>query len=228
MNFKFFLLSIYAFCSLIVAIILMYLFRSKTHTFRKVWAYTMIKLIGVNIVEVGKLDTEADVIAMNHNSMLDVILFDYLHTRDIAWVANVKLSKIPLFGHIFTIPKLILIDPTKKSSLKTLFVKTKDEVGKGRPIGIFPEGTRGDTNDMAKFVMGTKMLVKKLNLSIQPIILVNTRQRLDTKTYTSSPGKVKIIYLDTIHPSNLEEEWYETLYLEMKKRYEAEKSIVDI
>ena len=200
----------------------MYLFKSKTHTVRKVWAYSMIKLIGVKIEEVGQLDTEADVIAMNHNSMLDIILFDYLHSQDIAWVANIKLSKIPLFGLIFTLPKLILIDPMKNSSLKTLLNKASKEIKEGRPIGVFPEGTRGDTNDMIKFKIGTKLLVQKLNLSVQPIILVNTRERLDTKTYKSSPGLVKIIYLDTIYPSKSEEDWYDHLYHQMKTKYDTE------
>jgi len=200
----------------------MYLFKSKIHTVRKVWAYSMIKIIGVKIEEIGKLDTKADVIAMNHNSMLDILLFDHLHSKDIAWVANIKLSKIPLFGLIFTLPRLILIDPMKKSSLKTFLLKTRKEIEEGRPIGVFPEGTRGDTNDMIKFKVGTKLLVQKLNLSVQPIILVNTRERLDTKTYNSSPGVVTIIYLDTIDPSELKEDWYEELYHQMKTKYDAE------
>ena len=195
---------------------------------RKVWAYSMIKMIGVKIEEVGKLDTEANVIAMNHNSMLDILLFDHLHSKDIAWVANNKLSKIPLFGLIFTLPRLILIDPIKNSSLKTLLTKTKQERKEGRPIGVFPEGTRGDSNDMIKFKIGTKLLVEKLHLSVQPIILVNTRERLDTKTYKSSPGVVKIIYLDTINPSDLKDDWYEGLYHQMKTRYDTEITNINI
>ena len=203
----------------------MSIFKSKIHTLRRAWAYTLIKVMGIKIEEIGKLDTQANIIAMNHNSALDVILYEYLHPKDIAWVANTKLAKIPIFGIIFVIPKLIMIDPTKKASLKSLLTKTKNEIDKDRPIAIFPEGTRGDTNDISKFHMGTKLLVERLNLTIQPILLINTRKRLDTKTFTLSPGTVKIIYLDTINPSNIKENWYEELHYDIKKRYELEISV---
>lgn len=202
----------------------MYLFRSKTHKIRKLWANSMIKLIDITIEETGQLDPNANVIALNHNSMLDIILFDHLHSKDIAWVANDKLSKIPLFGLIFTLPRLVLIDPLQKTSLKVLLNNVQKETKEGRPVGVFPEGTRGDTNDMIKFKVGTKLLVEKLNLSVQPIILVNTRERLDTKTYKSSAGIVKIIYLNTINISNLKEDWYDALYDQMRTVYEAENN----
>jgi 1-acyl-sn-glycerol-3-phosphate acyltransferase len=46
--------------------------------------------------------------------MFDITLLDYLHPKDIVWVTNSKLAKIPVFGWIFKLPNLILIDPIKK------------------------------------------------------------------------------------------------------------------
>ena len=75
----------------------MYFFRQRIPLIRKSWAFSMIKIIGVDIESTGVLDTNADLIVLNHNSMLDIILLDYLHPIDIAWVTNIKLANAPVF-----------------------------------------------------------------------------------------------------------------------------------
>jgi len=177
----------------------------------------MVKLIGVNIKETGLLDTKADIIVLNHNSMFDITLLDYIHPRDIAWVANEKLAKVPVFGWIFKFPNLILIDPLKRSSLKILVNRTKEELDNKRPIGIFPEGTRGDTDEIITFQKGAKLLVEKFNLRVQPIVLVDARKRLDTKTFKTSPGTVKVIYLDTV--DSKDKDWFDKLENSVKETY---------
>lgn len=177
----------------------------------------MIKIIGIDIESTGFLDTNADLIVLNHNSMLDIILLDYLHPKDIAWVTDIKLANAPVFGWIFKFPNLILIDPKKRSSLRILINRSKEEVVNKRPIGLFPEGTRGDTNDMVDFQKGGQLIAERLNLKVQPIVLIGTRERLDTKKFISTTGQIKVIYLDTIEPSN--KEWFEKTEKTMKDTY---------
>lgn len=210
-------MGIYSFFSLLIVIIFMYLFRKKIPLIRRVWAWTMVKLVGIDLEEIGSLDTDADIIILNHNSMFDITLLDYLHPNDIAWVANKKLANVPVFGWIFKFPNLILIDPAKRSSLKILQTRVKEELANKRPIGIFPEGTRGNNDKILKFQKGTKLLAEKFNLKIQPIVLINTRQRLDTKTFISTPGKIKIVYLETVESSH--NEWFDEVEQLVKDTY---------
>lgn len=217
MNFKGFLVAIYSLFSLLIVIVMMYFFRQKIPLIRKLWAFSMIKIIGVDIENTGTLDASADLIALNHNSMLDIILLDYLHPADIAWVTNIKLANVPVFGWIFKLPNLILIDPLKRSSLRILTNRTREEVANKRLIGLFPEGTRGDTNDMTDFQKGGQLIAERLNLKVQPIVLIGTRERLNTKTVISTPGQIKVIYLDAIKPSN--KEWFEKTEKTMKDTY---------
>lgn len=218
MNIRGILLSVYSFFSLLLVIVFMFLFKNKIHLIRKLWSTSMIKLIDINIQEIGSLDKNADILLLNHNSMLDVILLEHLHDKDIAWVTNKKLAKIPLFGFIFKLPSLILIDPQNRSSLKLMMSRLKEELRNNRPIGIFPEGTRGVNNEMLKFQNGIKIIAEKLNLKVQPIVLTNTRKRLDVKTMRATSGEVNIIYLDTIQP--IGEDWYEELEKNFKYKYE--------
>jgi len=211
MNFKGFLVGVYALFSLLIGIICMYIFKNKRLQIRRLWAKSMVKLLGIKIVELGTLDSAADILIANHNSMLDIIILDYLSSKDIAWVTNMKLSKIPVFGLIFKLSNLILIDPQKPSSSKKLLNRVKEEIANDRPIGIFPEGTRGNSDTIIKFKQGTKLIVEKLELKVQPIVLINTRARLDTKTFKSTSGEVIVIYLKTIIPSQLDTDWYEKM-----------------
>lgn len=202
-------MGIYSFFSLLIVIVFMYFFRKKIPLIRRIWASSMVKLVGVDVKEIGSLDSSSDMIILNHNSMFDITLLDYLHPKDIAWVTNIKLANISVFGWIFKFPNLILIDPKKRNSLKILISRAKEEVQNKRPIGIFPEGSRGDNDSIADFQKGAKLIAEKLNLKVQPIVLINTRQRLDTKTFISTPGEVKVVYLDTIVPS--EKDWFEKM-----------------
>lgn len=217
MNLKGLLVGLYSFFSLLIVIVMMYFFRQKIPLIRRNWAHSMIKIIRGDIESTGQLDADAELILLNHNSMLDILLLDYLHPKDIAWVANIKLANAPVFGWIFKFPNLILIDPKKRSSLKILLKRSKQELASKRPIGIFPEGTRGDTNQIADFQIGGKILAEKHKLKVQPIILTGTRERLDTKKLNSTPGKIKVTYLDTVDTS--QKDWFEKTEKSMKETY---------
>jgi 1-acyl-sn-glycerol-3-phosphate acyltransferase len=181
----------------------------------------MLGITGTKIVEIGTLDSDADLVMINHNSMLDILIFDHLHPKDLAWVARATLAKAPIFGAIFRLPRLILIENTKKSSIKELIAKSKHEFEQKRPIAIFPEGTRGKDDDMQKFQIGAKIIADKLNLKVQPIVVTNTRQRLDTSNLYSSSGEVKVVYLDTVTTEN--KEWYKDTEEKMREVYEANR-----
>ena len=211
----------YSFFSLLLVILFMFVFKTKVHHIRQLWSASMVKLIGVKIEEIGTFNKDADVILLNHNSMLDVILLDYLHPKDIAWVTNEKLIKIPVFGWIFKLTNLIIINPVKPSSVTILVNRIQEELLRSRPIGIFPEGTRGKNDTIIKFKKGIKNISEGLNLTIQPIVLVGTQEGLDTKKLVSTSGEVKVIYLDTIASYN--ENWYENLENEFNDVYKKYK-----
>jgi 1-acyl-sn-glycerol-3-phosphate acyltransferase len=149
--------------------------------------------------------------------MLDIIVLEHLHPKDIAWVARSSLAQAPLFGYIFKLPNLILIDHKKRSSIKYLSQRAKEEHQNSRPIAIFPEGTRGKDNSIKKFQAGAKIVANNLELKVQPIVLTNTRDRLDTDNLRSSSGEVEIIYLDTIDTKD--KEWYKKVEESINRTY---------
>ena len=199
-----------------IVIVLMYIFKSKNRTIRKVWGAIQLKLLGITLEIEGTLDNDANLIAMNHQSLVDIIIFEYLHQNNIAWVAKKEIASLPWFGHILKAPDMIIIERESKSSLMKLLKEAKEKYKQNRPIAIFPEGTRTDGKKLRKFKAGAKLIAQKNNFKVQPIVIVGSRNILDSKKMTQNSGVVKIICLPLVQ-ADKHTSWYEDMEEDMGK-----------
>ena len=195
--------------SITVAIVvcLMYAFRNHTHKIIKMWMSLQMFFLGIKLKEVGKMDESCDMVIMNHQSLLDIIVIEYIHNRNLAWVGKKEISDMFFFGHIMKAPQMISIDREDKKGIITLLKEAKDRVSKGRPIAMFPEGTRNDGRSMFEFKPGAQMVANKLGLKVQPLIILNTKKILDSKKLIQTPGEVTVIYLDPVQ-ADRKTDWF--------------------
>jgi 1-acyl-sn-glycerol-3-phosphate acyltransferase len=183
---------------MLIAIVLMYTFRKHHHSIRKKWVAIEVKLLGIKLETHGKLDPTCDMFMMNHQSLLDIVIIEHIHSRNLAWVGKKEITDLPIFGHIMKAPEMISINREDKTGIVTLLKEAKNRLNNNRPIAMFPEGTRSD---------GSK-----------PIVLINTRKVLDSKTLKVTPGVVKIIYLDPI-VANKKSDWFEQAEHDMRQLF---------
>ncbi|MDX4050218.1 lysophospholipid acyltransferase family protein [Aliarcobacter skirrowii] len=202
-------------------IFFMYIFRNNAHKVIKIWMTIQMYFLGIKLEIEGKLDESCDLILINHQSMLDIIVMEYIHKRDIAWVAKKQITDMFFFGHIIKAPRMISIDRENKAGLIHLLSEAKDRLDKGRPIAIFPEGTRGDGTFMGDFKAGAKMLGNKYNLKVQPVVMFNTRNIVDSKRLEASSGVVKVVFLEPVLASK-DSSWYEDTEKNMKEVFYKE------
>ncbi len=191
-----------------ITIILMYLFKKSNRKVRLVWANLQLKLMGANLIEEGSYDQSADMLIFNHQSMMDIILFEAIASRDIAWVAKKEIGDIPWFGHILKVPNMIMVERESKKSLIQLLKDTKERLDDGRQLCIFPEGTRTDGKHLRKFKAGAKVIAEKYNLKVQPVVIIGSIDVFDSKRATQKSGNIKVVYLPTVEASK-ESFWYE-------------------
>jgi 1-acyl-sn-glycerol-3-phosphate acyltransferase len=203
----------------------MYLFNKHNWKFRRAWAKMQSKLIGFDITIKGEPNLKADMLVMNHQSLLDIVVMEAIYPKDIAWVAKKEIRDIPFFGQILSLPSMIILERENRKSLLKLIKDVKKEHDKGRPIGIFPEGTRSNGKEIRKFRMGAKLLSQKLNLKVQPILILNTREIVDSQNFLAKSGEVVVVYLDLIDPEK-DENWYEEMQEKMRERFEKELKIL--
>ena len=191
-----------------ITIILMYIFNKHNRKIRQYWAALQMKLLGIELELVGQIDNDANMYIMNHQSVMDIILFEYLLAKNTAWVAKKEIADLPWFGRILKAPDMIIVQRESKSALVKLLKDTKDRLDKNRPIAIFPEGTRTDGKRLRKFKVGAKMIANKYKLKVQPFVIIGSLEILDSKKLTQTPGKVKIICLPTVQ-ADKKSTWYE-------------------
>lgn len=200
-----------------ITIILMYIFRNNNRKVRKIWANLQLKLMGANLIVEGSYDENADILIFNHQSMMDIILFEAIASRDIAWIAKKEIGDIPWFGHILKAPRMIMVERESKKSLIQLLKDAKNRIEHKRQLCIFPEGTRTDGKNLRKFKAGAKVIAEKYNLRVQPIVIIGSIDVFDSKRATQQSGDIKIVYLPTIK-ADKETSWYE----------ETEKTMAEI
>lgn len=171
-------------------------------TFLSKW---MLKIFMVTPKITGKPDDETGIFLLNHQSILDIVAIEATTTRNLCWIAKKELFNIPVFGHLFKACEMISVDRENKQGLIKLIKDAKNAIEKGRPLVIFPEGTRNIGKEMLEFKAGAKLIADRLGLKVQPVVLVDSANLIDTKFSGSSKGGVlEIIYLDSFMPDGKE------------------------
>ena len=201
-----------------ITVVLMYTFKNHTHKVIKVWMKLQMWALGIKLETQGTLDESCDLVIMNHQSLLDIIVMEYIHNRDLAWVAKKEISDLFFFGHIIKAPRMISIDRENKAGLISLLKEARDRLDKGRPIAMFPEGTRSNGTGMLSFKPGAKMIANKFALKVQPVIILNTLNIVDSKKLKAKPGRVRVIYLDAVQ-ADKKTDWYEQTEEKMKETF---------
>ena len=200
--------------SVVLVVFFMWLFNDRNRAIRKFWGRSQRFFGGYKLEVIGNFSDEANILLINHQSMLDIIVIEELHPKNVCWIAKAQIGKIPIIGKILSLPKMIAVERENKHSLIKLLKEAKDRVENGRVLAIFPEGTRSQTNKLLPFKGGAKMLVEKLNLKVQPIVIVGS-DALKVKEFSFKKADIKIFCLDLVDTSK--ENWLEATRESMQK-----------
>lgn len=192
--------------SIAVVIVLMYFMPSKNKKIRKIWAQFIRKLCWYKIEVKGEFDTNARMIILNHRSMLDIIALEDIYPADLAWIAKKQISQIFFYGNIIKLPKMISIDRENARDFIRVINEAKDRLDDGRIISMFPEGTRSDGYILKPFKKGASMLANKLDILVQPIVIVGSNEIMDSKKLSIHFGKtLTLIPLKTLKANELDQ-----------------------
>lgn len=201
-------------------IIIMFFFKKRNNA-RNIRRYCgmFFPLNRLKMERIGDYDLSAQLIIANHQSAADIICLEGDHPLNICWVAKKQLGEIPFYGHALKIPQMIFVDRDDKRGVIQLLKDAKDRLAHNRPIVIFPEGTRGPGNrSFLPFKPGGKLLAEKLKLTIQPIVLVNTRKVYDSNPIRVQKKVARVVCMPAFMP-DLETNWYEQLEKDMFEVY---------
>ena len=144
--------------------------------------------LGITVKRVGALTEKPVIYAMKHESMFETIEILNIFDRP-AVVAKRELGKVPLWGYVAREYGMIFVDRTGGAkTLRTMLKSVRMYLAEGRPIIIFPEGTRVPHGQRPALQAGFAGLYKIARLPVVPIAmnsgLVSARNSFVKKTGT--------------------------------------------
>jgi 1-acyl-sn-glycerol-3-phosphate acyltransferase len=139
------------------------------------------------------------VLASKHQSAWDTAIF-FLLLRNPAYVLKAELLMIPIIGWYLMRVGMIAIDRQGGArALKGMLAAARRAVSAGRPIVIFPEGTRTAPGDKKPYHPGTAALYAHLGLPVIPVAL-NSGLYWGRRHFVKRPGRIVIEFLPAIAP----------------------------
>ena len=167
---------------------------------------------GVKLAVTGRehLPPESYLVASKHQSAWETLGFSVVF-KDPVFVLKRELTRIPLFGLYLRALEMISIDRSKGTrSLREMLRETKDRAAKGRPIVIFPEGTRCPPGVPTEYKQGIYQIYRALNLPCVPVAL-NTGLFWPGRGKPGYPGTIRVSILEPIPPGLEREDFMDRL-----------------
>jgi 1-acyl-sn-glycerol-3-phosphate acyltransferase len=175
--------------------------RRATEILSKTWSRAILFglkwIAGLDYEVRGTVPKDAVLIASKHMSMWDTVVL-YLLLDDACAVLKRGLEYIPFYGWYLWKAGSIAIDRDgKASALKKMVAEAKAALAEGRPILIFPEGTRKEPAMPPAYKPGVAALYAQLGVDCVPVAL-NSGQFWTG--FIKNPGRIVIEFLPPIAP----------------------------
>jgi len=176
----------------------------------------------------GKEDPDAQMFLINHQSGIDIPIVESATPKNLAWVAKQELFDMPWLGLGVKLPNDIPLKRGSKTAIISLIKDCQDRIESGRVVAIFPEGTRSKNQRIQKFRPGAKMVADKLELTVQPIVVVGTSRTFDSGPRIFYPfnQELHVVFLDSFKADKVDKEWLNKIQTKMQKVYDEHDSII--
>ncbi|MEA3262708.1 MAG: lysophospholipid acyltransferase family protein [Pseudomonadota bacterium] len=126
-------------------------------------------LLGIKLVVEGEIPKGPILIAMKHQSFYEAIYVPGFFDRPVVF-AKAELMRIPVWGKVGQRYGLIAVHRDQgASALRKMLAAAKAYSAEGRPLVIFPEGTRVPFGQRGELQAGFAGLYKLLGLPVVPI-----------------------------------------------------------
>jgi 1-acyl-sn-glycerol-3-phosphate acyltransferase len=153
-------------------------------------------VLGIRFVWDGEIPPGPFLIAVKHQAMVETVE-SLRFARTPVVVMKQELTQIPLFGWVTLRYGVIGVDRNAgASALREMMAKGKRAAAEGRPVVIFPEGTRVPAGERPQLRPGFAGLYRALGLPVVPVALDSGR--LWSRGLVKRPGTIHFKVGETI------------------------------
>jgi len=130
-------------------------------------------LLGIGLRIEGKVPNRACLVAMKHESFFEAIDLPVLFDHPAAF-AKVELTRLPLWGGYSNLYGNVPVERDQGAkALRKMVAAARGIAAQGRPLVIFPEGTRVPHGAPAPLQSGFAGLYKLLGLPVVPVAVAS-------------------------------------------------------
>jgi 1-acyl-sn-glycerol-3-phosphate acyltransferase len=166
---------------------------------RNLWLVQAMTGIRVELRGLENLPDGGVLIASKHQSAFETISLVHLF-REPAFILKRELMWIPLFGWFAARLRQIPVDRARGSqALKAMTARALDEMQHGRPIVIYPEGTRRPVGAEPAYKFGIAALYRETGMPVVPVAL-NSGLFWPRRGFRRFPGTLVVEFLPSIEP----------------------------
>ena len=138
-------------------------------------------------------------VAPKHQSAWDTLIFSVLLWEH-SFVLKQELTWIPVFGLYLIRAGLVPVDRKGGSkALRKMVTQARRVIAEGRPLVIFPEGTRVAPGDRRPYHPGVAALYSQLDVPVVPVAL-NSGCFWGRRSFAKKPGTITLEFLPKIEP----------------------------
>jgi 1-acyl-sn-glycerol-3-phosphate acyltransferase len=149
--------------------------RSVVHGWADFHHWLCLHVLGIRAKTFGVMPREQCIIAVKHQSMYETIEILRLANTPVV-VMKRELADMPLFGWITRCYGVIAVDRAAgPKALRAMLAEARKAAESGRPIAIFPEGTRVLPGETPPLRPGFSGLYRALGLPVAPIAMDSGR-----------------------------------------------------
>jgi 1-acyl-sn-glycerol-3-phosphate acyltransferase len=150
--------------------------------------------VRVKVRGLENLDRSRQYVFMsNHRSAADIIALGIaLRDFQLRFVAKKELLRVPVFGWGLRALGNIIIDRSNQVQAMRSYAVAGQRIRRGISIMVFPEGTRGEGEELLPFKKGGFVLAIETGTPIAPMMVVNTEAVLPRKSWRIESGEVEV------------------------------------
>lgn len=156
------------------------------------------RILGIHLRVEGEFPAGTQLIAVKHQSMLETLEMVRITNLPII-VMKKELADIPLFGLLTRRYGVIPIERSAGAkALRELVGEGRRAIASGRPVVIYPEGTRVPVGEAPPLKSGFAALYRALGLPVTPVAVDSGK--LWGRGFVHHPGTVTFKIGETIPP----------------------------
>jgi 1-acyl-sn-glycerol-3-phosphate acyltransferase len=175
-----------------------HLSRRLLETTVRLWSLHMLQLLGARVTVCGRENVPRHnrvCIVSNHQSLGDSLMIQGHLGKIAGFIAKRELASVPVLGIWMRVMGCPFVQRRNPRSARRALALGARRIAGGRPMVVFPEGTRSRGGPVAEFKAGALRLALDSQATIVPVTIEGTADLLEKQGYLQS-GEVRM----TIHP----------------------------